>query len=346
MRSHQAVKYSGCSVSERLLLFQEVVDYALMFLTVLATVANVLVIVCALKLLRRTSDTMHVFVISLAIGNIMLTGIDHPVEILKDRQLVHPPAAIWSAANFFDWLGLAVSGISLTLLNLDKLVYFRWPLKYLTLTTNKAAYTCLTATGAALIFVSTAWIFRINYLSVENGGYVLKGSDGSFYELYLFVFCVVPATSSLLLSAYLFQLTRNRRRSPKLAIIANAQAKAPTSRAKLKSLAFIFTTTVWTAVTLAVLAFTHRIYCCYSIYVLQYGKMTCDTVAKAQWFEWILYYPLAMNPMVDPLLTLLLNAPYRRIQMQLFARLAARVTLRMSVGSESTDRLKREARSA
>lgn len=55
-----------------LMVFQ--VDYALMFLTVLATVANVLVIVCALKLLRRTSDTMHVFVISLAIGNIMLTG--------------------------------------------------------------------------------------------------------------------------------------------------------------------------------------------------------------------------------------------------------------------------------
>lgn len=32
--------------------------------------------------------------------------------------------------HFCNWLGLAVSGLSLTLLNFDKLIYFRWPLKY------------------------------------------------------------------------------------------------------------------------------------------------------------------------------------------------------------------------
>lgn len=32
--------------------------------------------------------------------------------------------------HFLNWIGLGISGLSLTLLNVDKLIFFRWPLSY------------------------------------------------------------------------------------------------------------------------------------------------------------------------------------------------------------------------
>lgn len=50
------------------------VDDLLLAASVAATIFNVLVIFCAIKLFRRSGDTMHIFIISMTIGDLLLTG--------------------------------------------------------------------------------------------------------------------------------------------------------------------------------------------------------------------------------------------------------------------------------
>ncbi|EFO21543.2 hypothetical protein LOAG_06946 [Loa loa] len=52
----------------------KLVDDLLLAASVAATIFNVLVIFCAVKLFRRSGDTMHLFIISMTVGDLLLTG--------------------------------------------------------------------------------------------------------------------------------------------------------------------------------------------------------------------------------------------------------------------------------
>ena len=40
-----------------------------------ATVFNVIVIYCAVRLFKKSGDTMHIFIISMTLGDLLLTGV-------------------------------------------------------------------------------------------------------------------------------------------------------------------------------------------------------------------------------------------------------------------------------
>jgi hypothetical protein len=56
-----------------------------------------------------------------------------------------------------------------------------------------------------------------------------------FYEIFMIVFCVLPITSSLFVSIYLFRLTRQKRTAP--ANIDGSQVDMPTFKNKVRNLA-------------------------------------------------------------------------------------------------------------
>lgn len=54
--------------------------------SVAATIFNVLVIFCATKIFRRSGDTMHLFIISMTIGDLLLTGDKVTVNYIKKAR--------------------------------------------------------------------------------------------------------------------------------------------------------------------------------------------------------------------------------------------------------------------
>uniref|UniRef100_A0A183C8U3 7TM_GPCR_Srx domain-containing protein n=1 Tax=Globodera pallida TaxID=36090 RepID=A0A183C8U3_GLOPA len=124
----------NCFESEGFVKFQFTVDDLLLAATTASTFFNVLVIICAFRLFKRSGDTMHVFIISkecdMTFGDLLLTVFCHPNEFLIRKHEFLRHVGLCSIIHFCNWIGLAVSGLSLTLLNVDKLIYFRWPLSY------------------------------------------------------------------------------------------------------------------------------------------------------------------------------------------------------------------------
>lgn len=85
--------------------------------------------------------------------------------------------------QYCNWLGLAVSGLSLTLLNVDKLIYFNWPYLYeQKVTKRKAIFLCISVWIVSLgfeilgiglkfvvfvSFVSYVWIQNIVFVTAD-----------------------------------------------------------------------------------------------------------------------------------------------------------------------------------
>jgi hypothetical protein len=63
-----------CYHSEHFTNFQYTADDVLFVCSMAATVFNVIVILCAAKLFKRSGDTMHLFIISMTLGDLLLTG--------------------------------------------------------------------------------------------------------------------------------------------------------------------------------------------------------------------------------------------------------------------------------
>ncbi|VDO25669.1 unnamed protein product [Brugia timori] len=169
------------------------VDDLLLAASVAATIFNVLVIFCAIKLFRRSGDTMHLFIISMSIGDLLLTVFCHPNEFLIRKHEFLRHARLCAITHFCNWLGLAVSGLSLTMLNIDKLIYFQWPLSY-----DRA------------IYVTWVWVFNVVYIG-KNCNLQMTSDQMYFYDMFMVTYCVLPVTSSLIVSGYLYQLTREKR---------------------------------------------------------------------------------------------------------------------------------------
>ncbi|GMT31964.1 hypothetical protein PFISCL1PPCAC_23261, partial [Pristionchus fissidentatus] len=63
-------------------IFQYTTDDLLLAASMASTVFNVLVIFCAIKLYKRSGDTMHLFILNMTVGDLILTVFCHPNELL------------------------------------------------------------------------------------------------------------------------------------------------------------------------------------------------------------------------------------------------------------------------
>ncbi|KAI6173925.1 Melanopsin [Aphelenchoides besseyi] len=295
----------SCYESEKFIQFQYTVDDFLLAASTAATVFNVLVIFCAFRLFKRSGDTMHLFIINMTCGDLLLTVFCHPNEFLTRKHEFLRHVHLCAVIHFCNWLGLAVSGLSLTLLNVDKLIFFVWPLSYdQTMSKQRAAFLCLFIWSVSFGFVSYVWYEQIVYVT-EDCMIHMSDNRRFFYEIFMILFCVLPVTSSLFVSIFLFRLTRQKRSPP--VIVDGNQMDMPTFKDKVKSLVFIFATTAWTSFSLL----PYRIFNICRIHLFDWNSISCEQREIMNWLAWMLLYLLTVNPIVNPLITAIIYAPYR-----------------------------------
>lgn len=301
LSSSSTAAVQECYNDQVFLIFMYTTDDLLLAASMAATVFNVMVIFCAVKLFKRSGDTMHLFILNMTVGDLILTVFCHPNELLIRKHDFLQQIHLCAVVHYFNWIGLAVSGLSLTMLNIDKLIYFRWPLNYdRSMSKRRAALFCLLIWGLSVGFISYCWLFNIVYIHSFDCSLQMSPGRKFYYEIFLILFCVLPVTSSLIVSIYLFNLTRQKR---------NAGSGGDTSafKNKVKSLVFIFATTAWTSCSLL----PYRIMNLARIHLFTWSELSCEGKQLMNWIAWILIYLLTMNPIINPLITSLIYAPYR-----------------------------------
>lgn len=298
--------YQECYNDPMFTIFTYTVDDMLLAASMAATVFNVMVIFCAIKLFKRSGDTMHLFILNMTIGDLVLTIFRHPNELLIRKHDFLQQKHLCAVVHYFNWIGLAVSGLSLTLLNVDKLIYFRWPLNYdRSMSKRRAAMFCMAIWAVSIGFVSYCWLFNIVYIYHQDCSLQMSPSKKFYYEIFTMIFCVLPVTSSLIVSIYLFNLTRSKRNATNAGDPSVLKNKKVLNQ--VKSLAFIFATTTWTSCSLL----PYRIVNLARIHFFTWSELSCEGKQRMNWIAWILVYLLTLNPIVNPLITSLIYAPYR-----------------------------------
>ncbi|GMT05221.1 hypothetical protein PENTCL1PPCAC_27395, partial [Pristionchus entomophagus] len=188
------------------------------------------------------------------------------------------------------------------MLNVDKLIYFRWPLSYdRVMSKKKAILLCALIWSISLGFILYCWIDQVVYIHLGDCSLQMTQGKKFFYEIFIVIFCVLPVTSSLIVSIYLFKLTRQKRNST---IVGGDQT---TFSNKVKSLVFIFATTAWTSFSLL----PYRLMNLARIHLFTWSSLECADRLRMTWIAWCLVYLLTINPIVNPLITSLIYAPYR-----------------------------------
>uniref|UniRef100_A0A0N4ZRV4 G_PROTEIN_RECEP_F1_2 domain-containing protein n=1 Tax=Parastrongyloides trichosuri TaxID=131310 RepID=A0A0N4ZRV4_PARTI len=304
-KSIQINNITICLTSDTFQSFQYIMDDLLLGASIGATVFNILVLVVAFKLFKRSGDTMHLFIINMTLGDFLLTIFCHPNEFLSRKHDKLKIKLLCTIIHYFNWTGLAVSGLSLTMLNIDKLIYFKWPLAYdTTMSKKRAGVICVMIWIVSMGYCAYIYAFKKVIVTKEC---MLNLTDMSefYYEFFMLVFCILPVTSSLIVSIYLFRLTRQKRCSP-MGVAANVDA--PTFKHKAKSLVFIFATTAWTSFSLL----PYRVFNISRKHFFEWSELSCDVRETVNWLAWFLVYLLTANPIVNPLITAIIYAPYRR----------------------------------
>ncbi|KAM3727265.1 G-protein coupled receptor [Dirofilaria immitis] len=290
-----------CYESDNFQIFQKTANDLLLAASIAATIFNVLVIFCAMKLFRRSGDTMHLFIISMTVGDLLLTVFCHPNEFLIRKHELLRHIRLCAITHFCNWLGLAVSGLSLTMLNLDKLIYFQWPLNYdRAMSKKRASVLCIFIWTISIGYVTWVWVFNVVYIG-KNCNLQMASDQMYFYDIFMVTYCVLPVTSSLIVSGYLYQLTREKRHS------AVSIGQSLKFKNKMKSLVFIFATTAWTSFSLL----PYRVFNICRMHLFEWNTLDCDTQSKVNWLAYVLLYLLFLNPIINPLITALIYAPYR-----------------------------------
>lgn len=96
---------------------------------------------------------------------------------------------------------------------------------------------------------------------------------------------------------------------------------------------FIFATTVWTSFSLL----PYRIFNICRIYLIEWEQTPCDQRTIMNWLAWILLYLLTLNPIVNPVITALIYAPYRITIKKLLINIPIGNRLQYTYRGETTD---------
>ncbi|KAL3101553.1 hypothetical protein niasHT_002829 [Heterodera trifolii] len=322
-----------CNTTRIFVNIQNWVEFSMVCGSFIAIAMNVLIIYCALRIFnRKNRDTIHVYIISMTMGDLILVI----CQFLESMNRLTPVQFISSSyyacflVNFISWIGWAASGLSLVLLNSDKLLFFCFPLYYrLVKSVRRAIGLSLALWLISFCFVSYVWAVRIIGLikieasatSTKYGFYIY---DPLYYSMFVLLSCVLPISSSLLVSCYLLRLMCYKRcqqlrtdsiqsNSSTQRTVKNANANfvplAPAFSHKLRSLVFIFTTTVWTAISLL----PFRILIIIRLNFIDAISLlsNCELLRFMVIAAWILHYILMLSPVINPFITAIIYHPYR-----------------------------------
>ncbi|KAK5972750.1 AEX-2 neuropeptide Receptor, partial [Trichostrongylus colubriformis] len=200
-----------------LLGFVRWMDYFIFVSTILSSFLQIYVLQQANRHIRKGAgdQCLHVFLFSMTMGDFIQTAICYPIEaiarILDIRDEL--PMILNVTVHFLTWVSLSGSSLSLVLLNLDKLLYFKYPLRYSSYVTRRRGISsALIAWMCCVIFVAGAWYFEC-FKCEENCStiYLLRERWG-MYLLFSVSVCVVPTLTSLAVALYIVKVVTSHRK--------------------------------------------------------------------------------------------------------------------------------------
>uniref|UniRef100_A0A914ICE7 G-protein coupled receptors family 1 profile domain-containing protein n=1 Tax=Globodera rostochiensis TaxID=31243 RepID=A0A914ICE7_GLORO len=322
---------SSCNTTKIFINIQNWVELSMVCGSFIAISMNLLIIFCAFRIFsHRNRDTIHVYIISMTMGDLILVVCQflESLNRLTPFQFISISYYACFLVNFVSWVGWAASGMSLVLLNSDKLLFFCFPLYYRLVKSVRRAITLSLAIWLiSFCFVSYVWSERIIGLikidvSATTTKYGFNIYNPVYYSLFVMLSCVLPISSSLLVSCYLLRLMHSKRNQQLRtdSIQSNSSAQRPVKNAnfvplapafshKLRSLIFIFTTTVWTAISL--LPFRILIIVRLNFFDAISLLSNCELLTFMVTAAWILHYILMLSPVVNPFITAIIYHPYR-----------------------------------
>ncbi|KAF8386390.1 aexr-3, partial [Pristionchus pacificus] len=206
---------------------------------------------------RRTGDQcLHIFLLSMTLGDFFLTAFCYPIELLPSLIEQGFPLFINSLMHIMTWIGLMVSSLSLVLLNVDKLLYFKYPLRYAVYINRSRALSIIGVLWMGCgTFVITIWLAGCFECFGENcqGIKLFNSTKGLYLGFMLFV-CILPIVSSLLVACYVLSVVTKHKRAlaEEQALCRSSQGSTASHmvKSRLKTFYFIFMSSVVTAATL------------------------------------------------------------------------------------------------
>ncbi|KAI1731016.1 7 transmembrane receptor (rhodopsin family) domain-containing protein [Ditylenchus destructor] len=306
--------------------FTETADSILFICTLLSSILQVYVMWLAIKHIRRkTSDKcLHVFLFSMTFADFILTALCYPVELAPRAGLIQKfPRYVSATMHMLCWIGLIVSSLSLVFLNLDKLFYFRFPLRYANFFTRARAIALVTASWVcSSLFVVFAW-FTNSFHCVDEDCVTLAIFPNRLhiYVPFMIFVGVIPTVTSLIVAIYIMKIVAAHRKqmSQERYLLpppdTNHKHNLSTNSAnhnhgrsnsifmsRMRTFYFIFMTTVFTAITLLP----------YRLAGLQRslnpgGMRDCLTIMSF----WVMMYMIYLHSIINPLLTVTVLPQYR-----------------------------------
>ncbi|KAH7701297.1 Protein AEXR-1, partial [Aphelenchoides avenae] len=144
-------------------------SYVILIASCFATVANVLVIYAARRIFRRNGVFTHSLIIMMSIADFLLSAYAYPMSSL---QLVLPSiqsVGLCASVQTSIWLGQALSSWFLSVINLDRLYFFKYPLRYILLTKKYPI--------AVGVFVVTSSVGSVSALWLSGSSFVTNTCD-------------------------------------------------------------------------------------------------------------------------------------------------------------------------
>ncbi|CAK5099393.1 unnamed protein product [Meloidogyne enterolobii] len=143
---------------------------------------------------------------------VMFAALKHIKRKTSDKCL-----HISALMHILCWIGLIVSSLSLVFLNLDKLIFFRFPLRYSTCFTRaRAIYLALGCWFLSTAFVLFAWSTE-SFHCVDEDCVTLAIFPNRLYIYLPFMICVgvIPTITSLSVAIYIMKVVSEHRRQIK-----------------------------------------------------------------------------------------------------------------------------------
>ncbi|EFO91256.1 hypothetical protein GCK72_025081 [Caenorhabditis remanei] len=278
-------------------------EYFLLVSCFLSTFLQIYVLVKAVKYIRRATgdECLHVFLLSMTLGDLLLTSFCYPIEQLREQEIIKPPQWINVAQHFLTWVGLSASSLSLILLNADKLLYFKFPLRYANMVTSfKGVSLALFVWFGCFVFVFLCWYLECFTCEDDCRQLMILPNKVVMYIVFTVSACIAPSLTSLGVAIYILNVVTSHR--SKLSDENGNSSHALATR--LRTFYFIFMTTIFTVGTLL----PYRIYNIQrQLSPRESGEISCGSII----FSWTCLYFVSLNAILNPIITVTVLPQYR-----------------------------------
>lgn len=264
-------------------------DYLLISFSLPGLLAHIFVLWSSQRLFSTSRDPTHLLVASMTFADLLIC-ITHQLRILVTHLKfleVHGHSFL-VIHMILAWTGYSASGFSLFLLNIEKLLYFHWPLHYETVVTPKKTLSVISVTWTVCTLYTILQLVTAQYWC-DNQYCIVP--NYTVFHYYIILFSILPALSSGFLSIYLWCTVKSKRQDTSTKV---------TPRQQLRTMVFIFTTTGWVVVSWI----PARLY---FIFFLE------STDLVLSWVGFGANYLLLLNPILSPILTIIAYPCYRHL---------------------------------